>query len=274
MAQGRASSFFTTIAALNAPGLPHPDVANDILRRLAADVEPILNTHKGWRPVPALFEIYPQRNLGPLGAPLPPSMERVRGRLGGYTHPGREICLVLRDEDSPATFMVYAQLLDTFLHELSHQSYGNHGPGFSKLWTTLQQEYLLYKTRGLLGKPCSRGASARVAEWGLDSVSYGVGVRTSGAFRVNMQTGKARFSGALDLAPSMDKKKETKTHFAAMEAIGGGQRLGGAAAPGARRPTKKALAKLVAAAALSRVAAASAAAAAAAAAPPSSPEIK
>lgn len=205
MAQGRASSFFSAIIALDA--LPHPSIALDILKKLAADVEPILNTHTGWRPVPALFEIYPARNLGPLGAPLPPSMERIRGRLGGYTHPGKEICLVLRDEEAAGTFIVYAQLLDTFLHELAHQSYGNHGPGFAKLWTTLQQEYMLFRKNGMLGKPSSRGASPRVAEWGLESVSYGVGVKTSAAFRVNTQTGKERYSGRWTWRPRWTAKR-------------------------------------------------------------------
>ena len=128
---------FGTIEALRA--LPHADIALDILRKLAADVEPLLAAHK-WRPIPSLFEIYPVGNLGPRGAALPKSLERVRDRLGGYTHPGVEICLVLRDEHRADTFIVYAQLVDTFLHELAHQSYGNHGPGFAKLWTTLRRE--------------------------------------------------------------------------------------------------------------------------------------
>ena len=218
-----SSASFTTIIALAA--LPHRDVAEDILRRLAADVEPLINTHTGWRPIPQLFEIYPSANLGPRGAPLPPSLERIRGRLGGYTHPGKEICMVLRDESRADTFIVYAQLLDTFLHELAHQSYGNHGPGFSKLWTTLQQEYLLHKSRGLLGAPTSRGAGARAAAWGIDSVSYGVGIPTSGAFRVNTQTGGERYSGAFHLAPGMGGKAATKAHFGALSALSAGFKL-------------------------------------------------
>ena len=73
--QSRASTFFTFIQAL--PSLPHADVAADILKKLAADVEGILNTHHTWRAVPSLFEIYPPANLGPLGAPLPASRCRV-----------------------------------------------------------------------------------------------------------------------------------------------------------------------------------------------------
>jgi hypothetical protein len=80
------------------PALPHAAVAHSILCRLAADAEPLLNAHPKWRPIPSLFEIDPARGVGPRGRPLPPSLDRVRGSLGGYTLPGVEICVVLRDE--------------------------------------------------------------------------------------------------------------------------------------------------------------------------------
>jgi len=50
-------------------------------------------------------------------------------------------------------------------------------------------------------------------------VSYGVGIPTSGAFRINNQTSTERVSGALHLAPTLDSKRERKIHFSALEGM-------------------------------------------------------
>ncbi len=263
---------FVQIEALT--GLPHADVAQDILCRLAADCEPLMNAHAGWRGVPSLFEIYPADGRGPRGAPLPKDLDSIRGSLGGYTRPGIEICVVLRDETRPDTFLVYAQVLDVMLHELAHQSYGNHGPGFGALWTKLQQEYMHFRTQRMLGSALAWGASPRAESFSIEGSSYGVGINTSGAFRVNTQTKKERYTGALYLAPTMSAAATRKAHFSVVAALDEGQRLGqfGAggggfvlgtgervggppgAAPGSRKrkPTKKKLREIMAAAAETR----------------------
>ncbi len=266
---------FLQIEALT--GLPHADVAQDILCRLAADCEPLMNAHSGWRGVPSLFEIYPADGRGPRGAPLPKDLDSIRGSLGGYTRPGIEICVVLRDETRPDTFLVYAQVLDVMLHELAHQSYGNHGPGFGALWTKLQQEYMHFRAQRMLGSASAWGASPRAESFSIEGSSYGVGINTSGAFRVNTQTKKERYSGALYLAPTMSAAATRKAHFSVVADLDEGQRLGqfgaggggyvlgtgervggppaaGGAAPGPRKrkPTKKKLREIMATAAETR----------------------
>jgi hypothetical protein len=243
---GARPAHFLEIASL--PGLPHADLAHDILCRLAADVEPLMLLHK-WRSIPSLLEIYPPSGKGPRGAALPPSLDKVRGSLGGYTNPGVEICIVMRDESRVGTFLVYAQLLDVMLHELAHQSYHNHGPGFARLWTTLQQEFLQNKARRMLGRATAWGGSPRAETWSLDDVSYAVGIATSGAVRINSQTSdKERITGALYLAPSMSAKQSAKVHFGVLAAHSDGNTLVPAAEPGKRKrkPAKKQLRELMA----------------------------
>ena len=116
------------------PHLPRAAEALQSLRKIASLVKPIMR-NKGWR-VGTLTEFYPeQHNL-----------------LGLNKDHGREICLRLRYAGDQTQFLPLENVVDTMLHELSHNLIGPHNEQFHALWNDLRDEYERLLMKGYTGE--------------------------------------------------------------------------------------------------------------------------
>jgi hypothetical protein len=115
---------------------PHAFEARSLLLKLAQD--------------PAVVEIMVRRKwtvgllaeLDPIDDRHAEKMEGEGKRLLGYnTNAGAQIHIRLRTEDL-AGFLPYSSLIDTLLHELSHNDVGPHNEHFWHLFTQLKVDYL------------------------------------------------------------------------------------------------------------------------------------
>ena len=82
------------------------DEALALLKRVAAQVQPVMHTHQ-WR-VPLLKEFFP----------------KSAGLLGMNVNRGQKILIRLRPPHAPNSFFPYEHLLGTMLHELCHMKHG------------------------------------------------------------------------------------------------------------------------------------------------------
>ncbi|KAL8147691.1 hypothetical protein AgCh_005134 [Apium graveolens] len=98
------------------------DEAQNILNRIAKQVEPIMRKHN-WR-VKLLSEFCPKN----------PAL------LGLNVNHGVHVKLRLRRPNRDSEFYPFHQLLDTMLHELCHNAHGPHNALFYKLWDQLRKE--------------------------------------------------------------------------------------------------------------------------------------
>lgn len=117
---------------------PHAFEARALLLKLAHD--------------PAIRQIMAEREwtvgllaeLDPIDDRLAEKMEGGGKRLLGYnTNAGAQIHLRLRTEDLSG-FLPYPSLIDTLLHELSHNEVGPHNEQFWHLFCQLKADYLRY----------------------------------------------------------------------------------------------------------------------------------
>ncbi|KXT15920.1 hypothetical protein AC579_1439 [Pseudocercospora musae] len=123
---------FTTYEHL--AGLQRGDAALAILRKVASMVKPIMRK-RGWR-VQVLAEFLPpEQNL-----------------LGLNINRGYKICLRLRYHHTPDLFLPTEEILDTLLHELSHNVWGEHDSNFHKLWDELRDEAETLMRKGYTGE--------------------------------------------------------------------------------------------------------------------------
>ncbi|ELR02287.1 hypothetical protein GMDG_05356 [Pseudogymnoascus destructans 20631-21] len=114
-------------------GLHRPDVAMDTLQRAASLVKPIMRAHN--------FKV------GLLAEFLP----KERGLLGLNTGGGRTIHVRLRHATDPTQFFTFQMIMDTVLHELSHNRFGPHDANFHALWDQLRDEYYALMQSGFTG---------------------------------------------------------------------------------------------------------------------------
>lgn len=115
-------------------GLPRGDAALTLLRRVASTVKPIMRK-RGWR-VQILAEFLPpEGNL-----------------LGLNINRGYKICIRLRYHNNTDLFLPLEQIVDTMLHELSHNKWGEHDHKFHALWDELRDEHETLIRKGYTGE--------------------------------------------------------------------------------------------------------------------------
>jgi len=115
-------------------GLPRGDAALTLLRKVASTVKPIMRK-RGWR-VQILAEFLPpEGNL-----------------LGLNINRGYKICIRLRYHSNPDLFLPLEQIVDTMLHELSHNKWGDHDGRFHALWDELREEHETLVRKGYTGE--------------------------------------------------------------------------------------------------------------------------
>ncbi|KIP11779.1 hypothetical protein PHLGIDRAFT_27779 [Phlebiopsis gigantea 11061_1 CR5-6] len=113
---------------------PHADRALAMLQRVASLVKPIMRKHH-WT-LPVLSEFFPESaNL-----------------LGLNVNAGQKILVRLRPAHSPDTFHDEEEVVQTMLHELTHNARGPHDEKFYKLLSELEDEYEALKQSGYAGE--------------------------------------------------------------------------------------------------------------------------
>ncbi|KAH7319363.1 zinc ion binding protein-like protein [Rhexocercosporidium sp. MPI-PUGE-AT-0058] len=113
---------------------PREKDALHALRKIASLVKPLMRA-RGWT-VGTLAEFYPdQQNL-----------------LGINQNRGQKICLRLRYPGDKNQFLPMEQVVDTMLHELSHNVHGPHDAKFHALWDQLRKEYEGLLSKGYTGE--------------------------------------------------------------------------------------------------------------------------
>nr|GAT47439.1 predicted protein [Mycena chlorophos] len=108
--------------------------ALEMLKRIASLVKPIMRKH-GWV-LPVLSEFFPQQS----------------NLLGLNVNGGQKILLRLRPAHAPDTFMDEDDVVQTMLHELTHNVHGPHDDKFYKFLAGLQDEYDALQRSGYAGE--------------------------------------------------------------------------------------------------------------------------
>ncbi|KAJ4296049.1 hypothetical protein N0V88_004751 [Collariella sp. IMI 366227] len=113
---------------------PHQDEALHLLKKIASLVKPLMRA-RSWR-VGELGEMYPdQANL-----------------LGLNFDKGRRILIRLRHPQDSTQFLPFEKIVDTMLHELSHNVHGPHDDKFNALWEQLREELEGLMNKGYTGE--------------------------------------------------------------------------------------------------------------------------
>ncbi|CAA7268040.1 unnamed protein product [Cyclocybe aegerita] len=108
--------------------------ALEMLKKIASLVKPIMRKH-GWV-LPVLSEFFPdQQNL-----------------LGLNVNMGQNILVRLRPAHSPDWFLPLEEVVQTMLHELTHNVHGPHDDKFYKFLAGLQDEYDALQRSGYAGE--------------------------------------------------------------------------------------------------------------------------
>jgi hypothetical protein len=114
--------------------LPREHEALHILKRIASLVKPLMRA-RGWT-VGTLSEFYPdQANL-----------------LGLNVNKGQQILVRLRQPFDRTQFLPFEKVVDTMLHELSHNVHGPHDHKFQALWDQLRDELDSLMMKGYTGE--------------------------------------------------------------------------------------------------------------------------
>lgn len=121
------------------------------LKKIASLVKPIMRA-RNWK-VGVLAEFYPnQQNLLGMQSPLLGKICTSLILLGINENRGQKICLRLRYPGDVNQFLPLEQVVDTMLHELSHNVHGPHNAEFHALWDQLRQEYEALLSKGYTGE--------------------------------------------------------------------------------------------------------------------------
>jgi hypothetical protein len=75
-----------------------------------------------------------------------------RSLLGLNYNKGMKISLTLRYHGDQTCFLPLEELVDTMLHELSHNIWGPHDSNFHRLWDELRDEYDILRYKGYTGE--------------------------------------------------------------------------------------------------------------------------
>ncbi|KAI2604494.1 WLM-domain-containing protein [Hypoxylon fragiforme] len=113
---------------------PREKDALHTLKKVASIVKPIMRA-RNWK-VGQLTEFYPdERNL-----------------LGLNVNMGQRVCLRLRYPTDRNQFLPIEQVVDTMLHELTHNVHGPHDAKFHALWNQLREEHEALVMKGYTGE--------------------------------------------------------------------------------------------------------------------------
>ncbi|KAI9669427.1 MAG: hypothetical protein M1831_000463 [Alyxoria varia] len=164
--------------------LPRAKDALRSLQQVVSLVKPIMRK-RGWR-VGTLTEFFPDA----------PNL------LGLNINRGQKICVRLRYAGDKTQFLPLESVVDTMLHELSHNVVGPHNAEFDKLWNELRDEYDDLKIKGYTGE-------------GFLSQGYRLGGK-----RVPLQEVQRQHRAAAEKRRELQKLQK-----------GSGQKLGGKAVP-------------------------------------------
>ncbi|KAF5392428.1 hypothetical protein D9757_002297 [Collybiopsis confluens] len=115
------------------------DRALVMLQRIASLVKPIMRKRR-WL-LPTLAEFFPDD----------PNL------LGLNVNRGQKILVRLRPDHSPDSFMPEEDVVQTMLHELTHNIHGPHDEKFYKFLSGLQEEYSALQRSGYSGEVSIRG---------------------------------------------------------------------------------------------------------------------
>ncbi|XXH06073.1 hypothetical protein Hte_012518 [Hypoxylon texense] len=168
---------------------PRQNEALHTLKKVASLVKPIMRA-RGWK-VGQLTEFYPdQHNL-----------------LGLNVGAGQRICLRLRHPGDRNQFVPIEQVVDTMLHELSHNVHGPHDAKFHALWNQLREEHeqLLmkgYTGEGFLSTGHRLGGSGRLPREEARRVA-----RAAAQRRRDLAAGSGRRLGGAAPRPDQDIRK-------------------------------------------------------------------
>ncbi|KAK0465491.1 WLM domain-containing protein [Desarmillaria tabescens] len=130
-------------------GRPKADQALQMLQKVASMVKPIMRTHK-WV-LPTLAEFFPDQSN------LLVSPECVHILFNTHSclqdvNMGQKILLRLRPAYSPGSFLDIHDVVQTMLHELTHNVHGPHDDKFYKFLSGLQDEYEKLVRTGYAGE--------------------------------------------------------------------------------------------------------------------------
>ncbi|KAI8626712.1 WLM-domain-containing protein [Xylariaceae sp. FL1651] len=114
--------------------LPRAAEALHTLKRVASLVKPLMRA-RGWK-VQQLTEFLPNE----------PNL------LGLNAGSGQRICLRLRYHGDSNQFLPLEAVIDTMLHELSHNVHGPHDEKFYALWNQLRDEHASLTLKGYTGE--------------------------------------------------------------------------------------------------------------------------
>ncbi len=112
--------------------LPKKERAMELMREVAVWVEPVMKKH-GW-----FVPCFAERNFH-------------GGFLGMNINGGQRIEIRLRPPHDLDSFIEVERLMDTMLHELSHNVHHNHSAAFYELWEELRKELTGNLAKGLKG---------------------------------------------------------------------------------------------------------------------------
>jgi len=115
-------------------GRPRSNDALSLLKKVASLVKPIMRSHS-WR-LPVLAEFFPDS----------PNL------IGLNINMGQNILLRLRPAWAPDTFYDEEDVIQTLLHELTHNVHGPHDQNFYQFLSRLEEEYYELKRTGYAGE--------------------------------------------------------------------------------------------------------------------------
>ncbi|KAJ6520355.1 WLM domain-containing protein [Mycena sanguinolenta] len=127
-----SDTFVKSFAVLK--GRPKEERALPMLQRIASLVKPIMRKH-GWV-LPVLSEFFPAQD----------------DLIGLNVNAGQKILLRLRPAHAPDTFFEEEEVVQTMLHELTHNVHGPHDEKFYKFLSGLQDEYDALQRSGYAGE--------------------------------------------------------------------------------------------------------------------------
>ncbi|KAJ7134986.1 WLM domain-containing protein [Mycena crocata] len=177
-------------------GRPGEERALLMLQRIASLVKPIMRKHN-WV-LPVLCEFFPN-NPNLLVCRWYISVEDILAK-NADVNAGQKILLRLRPAHTPDTFHEEEDVVQTMLHELTHNVHGPHDEKFDKFLAGLQDEYDALQRSGYAGE-------------GFFSKGHRVGEAVSHDLPPHLARAKA--------LESAEKRRQTALM------LGGGGRLGG-----------------------------------------------
>lgn len=153
----------TRIAALQKQDAS--DKALELLHEVATLVSPVMH-HYGFK-VGLLCEMYPKN----------------QGLLGLNVNHGQKVCLRLRSPTDPKWFLDTKEIVETMLHELTHNVFGPHDNSFYKKLDELRDKYMEFQAKRSpygnnfsappikLKQPQTKEYTTRVAKVGSNKIS-------------------------------------------------------------------------------------------------------